>query len=180
MAHKTATTLAMKGRLADALVELLAEKPFAKISIGEMAERAGVNRSTFYRNFDGKGQVVEFYIERIMRDWMADYQKQPDHSAYNYLFTIYDALYAKKRELLLLYDNDVAYYFLPVLNRMFAEHLDKGDPNVLELYRRYLAVGGIYNFIMLWLERGMAEPPHQVAAIGVLCYPDNEMPKYLD
>ena len=34
--------------LRDALIELLADKPLARITVRELCERADVNRSTFY------------------------------------------------------------------------------------------------------------------------------------
>jgi len=40
--------------LEDAFRALLAEKPFSKISVGDIAERATVNRATFYAHFDDK------------------------------------------------------------------------------------------------------------------------------
>lgn len=43
-----------------ALDQLLAEKPYAEISVTELCGRAGVGRQTFYRHFDG--------IDAMLRD----------------------------------------------------------------------------------------------------------------
>lgn len=51
MAQGTKTTEFLKECLSDALIRLMREKPFDKISINEMAKEAGVNRSTWFRNF---------------------------------------------------------------------------------------------------------------------------------
>ena len=40
-----------KRLMKDALLELMEEKPFAKISVTELCERADVNRSTFYAHY---------------------------------------------------------------------------------------------------------------------------------
>ena len=58
------------GYVAQALVLLLGEKPYAKISVKEIAERAGVNRATYYRHFETKDDVVRHYYARIMDEYL--------------------------------------------------------------------------------------------------------------
>ncbi len=50
-----------------ALVRLLEKKRMDEISIMEIARVAGVNRSSFYRNFESKEQVLVAYINHIYR-----------------------------------------------------------------------------------------------------------------
>ncbi len=45
-------------RLKRALTELLAEGGYSKVTIGELAKRAGVSRATFYEHFDGKQECL--------------------------------------------------------------------------------------------------------------------------
>lgn len=45
------TSYRMKQRLAGALEEILAEKPFPKITVGDIVDLCGVNRKTFYYHF---------------------------------------------------------------------------------------------------------------------------------
>ena len=42
-----------------ALLELMMDKPYQKISITEIAEEADVVRRTFYRNFESKEDVIK-------------------------------------------------------------------------------------------------------------------------
>jgi AcrR family transcriptional regulator len=44
--------------LSDAFVSLLTERPYAKISIRAIVERANVGRSTFYEHFENKEQLM--------------------------------------------------------------------------------------------------------------------------
>lgn len=44
--------------LSDAFVSLLREKPYAKISITDIVDRANVGRSTFYGHFENKEQLM--------------------------------------------------------------------------------------------------------------------------
>jgi len=56
--RKNVTSEMMKGYMADALLILMGSKDYADISIGEITEKAGVNRSTFYRNYNSKDAII--------------------------------------------------------------------------------------------------------------------------
>ena len=43
-----------KRLITDALISIMEEKPFSKISIRDIVEKAGLTRQTFYHNFDSK------------------------------------------------------------------------------------------------------------------------------
>lgn len=46
-----------RGRLGDALIELIQEKPFDDIRVQEVVERSGVGRSTFYAHFSNRDDL---------------------------------------------------------------------------------------------------------------------------
>lgn len=48
----------------DAFWELLAERPFAKITVSALCDRSGVNRNTFYYHFESVGELAELAITR--------------------------------------------------------------------------------------------------------------------
>ena len=48
-----------------ALIELSVEKGFAKITVRDIAERALVNRATFYRHYLDKNDLLQQYMEEI-------------------------------------------------------------------------------------------------------------------
>lgn len=56
-----------KRALAQAMKELMAEEPFAKISVGDICQRCGMNRKSFYYHFQDKYDLVNwiFYTEFI-------------------------------------------------------------------------------------------------------------------
>lgn len=53
-------------QLQDALLNLMATKPFEKITINNIADTAHVNRSTFYRYYDDKYQLLDRIEERLI------------------------------------------------------------------------------------------------------------------
>lgn len=55
----------------DALVDLIQEKSFDTITIGDITERAMVNRATFYRHFEDKYQLVMSIFEETFEQMLA-------------------------------------------------------------------------------------------------------------
>ncbi len=58
--------------LQDALVELTAERGFDAITVGDIAERAGVNRATFYRHYQDKYDLVERIFQEVIHGLAGD------------------------------------------------------------------------------------------------------------
>src|SRR5260370_37666296 len=56
--------------LQQALLELMQEKRFASITVHDIAERATVNRATFYAHFEDKYHLLDFIIR-------GQFQKEP-------------------------------------------------------------------------------------------------------
>ncbi|RYG37597.1 TetR/AcrR family transcriptional regulator, partial [bacterium] len=52
--------------LQDGLAELLRERRFAEISVQDVAERAGVNRATFYAHFRDKHDLLASLLKSQM------------------------------------------------------------------------------------------------------------------
>lgn len=48
--------------LEQALIILMAEKPFNKITITEIVKKAGVSRTAFYRNYNTKEDIIQKYL----------------------------------------------------------------------------------------------------------------------
>ena len=100
-----------KSCLFDALVDLLEEKDLYQIGITELTEKAGVSRTTFYRNYNQISDIiVEFLHERPM-GWTTDIT--PDkYSAYDVTAGYFDYLIANKKFFQTLYKRNLLHYLL--------------------------------------------------------------------
>ncbi len=58
--------------LQQAFLELMQKKSFQSISVQEIAERATVNRATFYAHFEDKYDLLDAYLREEFRQWLAD------------------------------------------------------------------------------------------------------------
>ena len=71
MRRKSTTSGMMMDYIAQALLQLMETAPFAAITVQQIAARAGVNRSTYYRHFSGKEDVLLHYLDQLMTRYEA-------------------------------------------------------------------------------------------------------------
>ena len=76
MAASARTTEFLKECMADALINAMREKPFSKITINEITDQAGVNRSTWFRNFSDKNEAISFRLVRLWLRWADDHRSE--------------------------------------------------------------------------------------------------------
>lgn len=58
------TAVASQRQLADALMQLIREKPYSEITVSELCRTAGISRQTFYTLFTSRENVVVFTLEQ--------------------------------------------------------------------------------------------------------------------
>ncbi|GAB2559151.1 TetR/AcrR family transcriptional regulator [Gracilibacillus alcaliphilus] len=56
--------------LTEALLSLMKEKSYDRITITEIAERADLDRSTFYRHFHSKEAILEQYLDQLAQEYL--------------------------------------------------------------------------------------------------------------
>lgn len=66
--------------LRDALLELIEERGFDAITVGEIAERAMVSRAAFYRYYQDKYDLVEQIFDEAMQNFVSDIGPRPHTS----------------------------------------------------------------------------------------------------
>ncbi|TCP52521.1 TetR family transcriptional regulator [Tumebacillus sp. BK434] len=64
--------------LRDALVSLIEEKDYDKVTVQEIAERAGLNRATFYLHFKDKQDLLDQSTDEILTELMGDVKITPE------------------------------------------------------------------------------------------------------
>lgn len=50
----------------EALVQLMEEKPFERITVTDIARRAGVSRNAYYRNYPSKEAILAGYLDGVV------------------------------------------------------------------------------------------------------------------
>lgn len=68
---------ATAARMDEAFLELIGKKDFAYITVKEICEKAGVNRSTFYLHYETVGDLLEESAQHIIDQFVASMPHDP-------------------------------------------------------------------------------------------------------
>ena len=157
------TTDFLKECMADAILQAMREKPFSKVTIHEIAEIAGVNRSTWFRNFNDKNEAISFKLIRLWNRWADEHgirerrrftlDNAEDFFAFN--FSIKDILSEIYREEL---QACVYHAFYQVMMPQYG-----ADP--AECYEARFYSYGLFGFLDEWIKRGFYETPEQITEL---------------
>lgn len=66
-------------RILDATVTVLVNSGFRRCTVEEIAERAGVGRSTIYRRFDGRDEIIHAVLARELRQVLTALSRSVEH-----------------------------------------------------------------------------------------------------
>ncbi|MCI7533083.1 MAG: TetR/AcrR family transcriptional regulator [Lachnobacterium sp.] len=151
----------LKECMADALLRAMKEKSFEKITVTEITEAAGVNRSTWFRNFESKDEALTFKLVLLWYQWAGEHgmrdcrrytaENVEDFFAFNasiqpVLETIYHA-----EQLPCVYDA-----FCHVMSA-------KSETTPAQAYEARFYSYGLFGLLDEWIGRGFRETPQQLA-----------------
>ncbi|MDY6867560.1 MAG: TetR/AcrR family transcriptional regulator [Chloroflexota bacterium] len=75
-----------KNRLQKALMELIIEKGYQSLTVQEIVDRADVNRTTFYRQFQDKDDLMRFVIDDMVDQILTELEKPKGQKKYDFTF----------------------------------------------------------------------------------------------
>jgi AcrR family transcriptional regulator len=87
-----------KSWIFDALMLLMDEKPYDKITVSDIADKAGVARPTFYRNFDDKDEVILQYLNKSFNSELMSTEKIDKGDKPNNIVLTFDVTYLIKNQ----------------------------------------------------------------------------------
>lgn len=105
--------------LKEALLQLLDQKSFEKITISQLVTTAGVARSTFYRHFTDKLDFVRFLIQQELTAFDQQYHPQTIKERFQreYMREVWRYLLRDQRAVLGLERAGLSYLYLEELNK---------------------------------------------------------------
>jgi AcrR family transcriptional regulator len=150
--------------LQKALVVLMGEKPFAKITITEIVFRSGVSRQSFYRNYSSKEDVLKDLAKNFFNTFKSlikDKENQPQVEFYK---SIYSYLLDYKKEMVIISKAQ----FSPSEENIFLDELKDcyTNLNTTQFYAIYSFLGGIISVIKQWIQHGMTESAEEMAELS--------------
>jgi AcrR family transcriptional regulator len=155
--------------LIDALLELMKDRPYSKISVAHIAEQSGVARPTFYLHFHSKDELLIAYIDEMFEKFYAEIdeyitqRKDADPVIATIMFRQWsdNAVFAR-----LLVQDDIdslmlsqfKNYIARVVERFMTAHSIKNKGGLLHYVVDFLA-GASFMVITRWVREGLVETP---------------------
>lgn len=145
----------------DALFELLKKKELNQITINELVKKAGVCRSSFYRNFFLLEDVIKKYfndlLSTIIFAFPLDLNQIETHSEY-----VYAELLKSREKLTLLESRGLLHLMDDAIYSSCSKQIEiiKQESNE---YLTYFYTGASAFVIRTWIKKNFAETPHELA-----------------
>lgn len=148
-----------------ALLELMKEKPIEKISIEEMTAKADVGRSTYFRYFKTKDEVLTFKIrclwsrfaeEKHVADFLPADMQTGTRLFFEFCLSIRDItdlLYQ------IGHQNVLLDFYLQIMNS------GKQEEDIIAYYKQNGTAYALYGIVNAWILRGYQETPSEIVAI---------------
>jgi AcrR family transcriptional regulator len=90
-----------KSWIFEAVMLLMDEKPYGKITVSDITEKAGIARQTFYRNYGDKDDVIFEYLINSFNTEMINIETSQKDSEQNNIVFIFDYQYMVKNKTIL-------------------------------------------------------------------------------
>ena len=174
MRRKSTTSKMMKSYLVDALLILMSEKDFQSITIDELVKKAGVNRSTYYRHFTGKEDIIFYFLDSVISEYLEKIRLQKTDLK-TYLLNMFRHYLNYRKQMLVIYHAGLSMVLLKVLEKYFHSQIDTDKP-LVEQYKISFYIGGIFNHFLMWFSRGMQESPEEMTEYALLVLPPQFIP----
>lgn len=124
-------------RIDSALLDCLGATPFEKITVEQLCRTALINRSTFYKYYTSKYDLMQRYLQRALDDFRCQVNVAFIHAAPDH---IQDVIYQKNFEnvLCFLYKHQEEYrvlWSIPQKENVFIQMIDIVHDSILEALR---------------------------------------------
>ncbi len=152
----------------NALLSLLDEKKYEDIKISNIADKAGVARQTFYRNYDGKDDIISKFIGEMVAEYLEKLESDPPGDEEGMWLLFFEIMALHREELLKMKDASILHLlfsgFWEQSNSMLDAYFDEKDlPEEKKPFIRY-QLGGLIALAVDWIFCDMDPPPAVEAA----------------
>jgi AcrR family transcriptional regulator len=168
MKKKMSINETVKEALAIALLQLMKKKEISEISISEIVKVAGVGRSSFYRNFNSKEELLSSYIVDLYHEYFREksvpLQVGNGVDVEAFLLPRFHFIKEHGDIFHVLYKRGLLYYFFENAEGDFVKMLC-GQTNVESSYYMAMFSGSCAGIIRHWIERNFAESEEEMVKL---------------
>ena len=161
-----------KAAIERAMVDLLEQESFDQITTVELAQAAGISRSSFYTHYKDKYDMIERYQKALFHQLEAIFDKNPDNIQAA-IVQVFQFLQQEPLLSALLTENgtkEIQNFLRHKLQLMLSNDLqDRFSTRVYsQIEKEYSAVyltNAFFGVCQMWIARGKKESPEQMAGL---------------
>ena len=155
MARGNKTTEFLKECLSDALIQLMREKDFEKISIKEIADTAGEGRATWFRNYTSKNEALTFKFVQVWKRWADEHAiAVRDRFDLANAKNFFQFNYEIKHILEIVYTSNMQ---SAIYDAFYQVMMPQYGANAKECYQARFYSYGLFGLLDEWIKRGFKE-----------------------
>ena len=161
-----------KRLLREGLLRCLEKKPIEKITIHELCEESGVNRTTFYHHYQAPIQILhemacdyadqlQLIFEESMKSNPGDYSQAAEKCC--------EYLYGKKAEIKVLFSENAGRHLeraaIEIMGRMMKN--SSGSKTGADERRLFISASGMaaYGLLICWLTEDIQKTPYDIVQV---------------
>ncbi len=154
-----------KEKLAKALLTVMEQYDFREITVTQLSQEAGLSRRTFYRLFQSKEELLNFFFEGLYRECLMQIRARELRHYWDVVQCYFDFCEERRELLSLLKRNNLLaalfegsyQYSFQVFAYVRSKETAAAYSSLLPYLLAY-SVGGMYSMLLKWVESGMAVP----------------------
>ncbi len=147
-----------------ALIELMKVKKYSEISVTDIAEKSGMSRMTYYRNYQSKDDIIIQYINGVASDIHELILRTGVNSdVYTYYKMLFENLGIHSDVVLVAYNANLGNLILDAINENMLMTYPPSGKSPFKAYKRHYYAGAFYNILVEWLKAGKKESPAELA-----------------
>lgn len=166
---KNPTALQSQKWILEALLDLMKNKEYEKISVSDICRKAQLDRRTFYRNFNSKNEVLEQYIKKLSVEYMETFNKAKPKDKYTATLVFFDFWQRYIPFILNMQQCGLSnFVFLKFVNFVKShEELLIDNQNTISHVDYIFAyrIGGYWNVMLTWASNNADLTPKELATI---------------
>ncbi len=158
--------LEIKLSLSNAIFILMKNKALSDIKIIDIVKKAGVARASYYRNFDSKEEIVDFFLMYILVEYKKEFAPNLSHiTRFENLKRTFNYIKNYSNQLEALFNSGFSQYFLKAINTYMIDNTIPHLKSIQDQYNLYTYSGALFNVIYIWITSGLKESTEEITTI---------------
>ena len=153
----------------EALLELMGNTEYDKISVSEICRKADLDRRTFYRNFDSKNDVLEQHITILSEEYLKIYAVIDNPNSYNAAKIFFEFWSQHLDFIRNIKSCGMSDFIFHRFEKFTMEHTElligEGVQKLPVDYVFAYRIGGYWNVMLTWATSEVVLPPDEMASI---------------